>query len=253
MNYMKLTLGISAAILLAGGATMTVFSSQAAGDTLSPDEIFKKAQENYAALTSYSDEGKTVAIMGGATNITTFTIRLARTNFYQIEWQNTESSDSTADPDIQAVWSSGAGDFLEKGLGAQKQADRDIALARAAELSGGAAGTIPRTFFNMEWGNPLGGSGFGESRQTDEPAGGVDCYVLSKESPGRTTTLWIGKRDFLIHQVRTVTRVEAMQGVENWDPEMISHLHGFTSTETHANIVLNKQFLRSDFVPLNGE
>jgi outer membrane lipoprotein-sorting protein len=256
MTYakVKVAFGISAAIMLASGATTMILASEAAGDNLSPDEIFKKAQENYASLTSYSDEGKTVATMGDATTITTFTIRLARTNFYQIEWeQDSESSCSTNYTDIQAVWSSGAGNFLEKGLGAQRQESRDIALAKAAEISSGAAGTIPRTFFNMERGNQLGGSGFDERRQTDEQAGGVNCYVLSKESQGRTKTLWIGKRDFLIHQVRTVTSAEAMQAAAKWDPEIISDLHGFTSTETHTNIVVNIQFLRSDFVPSNGE
>jgi hypothetical protein len=40
---------------------------------------------------------------------------------------------------------------------------------------------------------------------------------------------------------------------ERWAFEMMSDLPGFTLTETHANIVENKQFLRSDFVPSNGE
>ncbi len=250
----KLAFGISAAIMLAGGATTMVLASDTAGDNLSPDEIFKKAQENYASLTSYSDEGKIVTTMNGTITTTFFTIRLARTNYYHIKWeQNNESSDSTINTGAQAVWSAGAGNFLEKGLGAQGQESRDIALAKATEISGGAAGTIPRTFFNMQWGDQLGGSGFGERRQTDEQVGGVDCYVLIKESQGRTKTLWIGKQDFLIHQIKTVTSAEAMQAAAKWDPEIISDLHGFTSTETHTNIVVNKQFLRSDFVPSNGE
>jgi outer membrane lipoprotein-sorting protein len=251
---LKLASGISAAILLASGALTMALASDAAGDNLSPDEIFKKAQENYASLTSYSDQGIIVASMGGATITTAFTIRLARTNFYYIEWeQNSEPSDTADNTVFQAVWSSGAGNFLEMGNGPKDETSQDIALEKAAALSSGATATIPMTFFNTQWGDELGGSAFGEKRQADEKVGGVDCYVFTKESQGQTKTLWIGKQDFLIHQFRTVTSAEAMRAAAEWNPEIISNLHGFTSTETHTNIVVNKQFLRSDFIPSNGE
>jgi outer membrane lipoprotein-sorting protein len=256
MTYakVKFALGISAAIMLASGAATMVLASDAAGDNLSPDEIFKKARENYASLTSYSDEGKIVANMGGATVTTTFTIRLARTNFYYIEWeQNSESSYSTKDVAFQAVWSSGAGNFLEMGYGPKDEISQDIALEKAAALSGGAAATIPMTFFNTQLGDELGGTVFSENRKPDEKVGNIDCYVFTRELQGQTKTIWIGKQDFLIHQLRTVTSAEAMRAAAEWNPEIISDLHGFTSTETHTNIVVNKQFLRSDFIPSNGE
>ena len=255
---MKLAIGISAAIMLLSGATTEVLSNDAAGDNLSPNQIFEKAQENYASLTSYSDEGKIVATMDDDSTITTFTIRLARANFYIIGWQQTiESLYSTNNIQAQAVWSSGAGNFLEMGHGPQNEESRGIALAKATEISGGAAGTIPRTFFNMRWGDQLGGSGFNQTRQPDGKVGDVDCYVFSRESQGRTKTLWIGRRDFLIHQIQTVISAEAMQimlaKVMNGDHEPSSAIHCFTVTETHTNIVLNKQFFRSDFIPANGE
>jgi outer membrane lipoprotein-sorting protein len=250
----KLAFGISAAIMLTSGATTVALSNDAAGNDLSPDEIFKKAQENYASLTSYGDEGKIITNMGGTTVTTSFTIRLARTNFYYIEWeQNSESSYSTKYTSFQAVWSSGAGNFLETGCGPKDENSRDIALEKAAAHSAGAAATIPMTFFNTRWGDELGGSVFSENRNPDEKLGNIDCYVFARESQGQTKTIWIGKQDFLIHQVQTITSAEAMQAVAKWDPEIISDLHGFTSTETHTNIVVNKQFLRSDFVPSNGE
>jgi hypothetical protein len=127
--------------------------------------------------------------------------------------------------------------------------NRDIALAKAAAFSSGAAVTIPMAFFSMQSEDELGSLVFGESRQTDGKVGNVDCYVFTRESQGQTKTLWIGKQDFLIHQLRTVTSAEAMQAVAKWDPEIMSDLHGFTLTETHTNIVVNKQFLRSDFIP----
>ena len=138
----KSALHISVAIMLVSGATTAVRANDAAGDNLSPGQIFKKAQENYASLSSYSDEWKIVATMNDTTTTTTFTIRLARTNFYQIEWEQTiESSYSTNNAEAQGVWSSGAGNFLEMGRGPQNEESRDIALAKATEISGGAAGT----------------------------------------------------------------------------------------------------------------
>jgi hypothetical protein len=251
--YYKLALGVSTTLMLVGGAT----SGDAAGDDLSPGEIFRKTQETYASLASYSDEGQIVATMDGTTNITVFTIRLARTNFYRIEWeQNSKTSHSADSASAQAVWSSGAYHLLDMGCGPQDEGSRDIALAGAAGPSGGAAATIPRLFFNIQWGDRRDQSGdpeFSENRQPDEKVGNVDCYVFTRESPGQAKTLWIGRQDFLIHQLRTVTSAEATSAVAKWDPEIMPALHGLTSVETHANIVVNKQFLRSDFVPSNGE
>lgn len=75
MTYAKLELafGISMATMLASGATTVVLSSDAASDGLSPGQIFKRAQENYASLASYSDKGKIVVTMNGTTTSTTFT------------------------------------------------------------------------------------------------------------------------------------------------------------------------------------
>ena len=254
----KLFIGISVAILMMSCAPMAVLASDFAGDSLLPSQIFEKAQENYASLASYSDEGQIVATMNDTAITNTFTIRLARTNFYRIEWQqNTESSYATNNTPVQAVWSSGAGNHLEKGHGPQIEENRDIALAKANETSGGAAGTIPRTFFDMQWGDQLNGSGFNQNRQTNEKVGDVDCYVFSRESQGRTKTIWIGKQDFLIHQVRTFTTAEAMQlmmvKLSKGNSQMNPEIHSFTSTETHTNIVLNPRFLRSDFIPSSGE
>lgn len=261
-SKINLALGISTTLLLVSGAMTVVLSNDVAADNLSPGQIFQKAQDTYAALTNYSDEGHIIATMNDTTITTAFTIRLARTNFYRVEWEQTvESTYSTNHTEAQAVWSSGSGNFLEMGHGPQNEDSRDIALAKATEVSGGAAGTIPRTFFNMQWGDQLGGSGLNQNQQADEKVGDVDCYVFTRESQGRTKTLWIGKQDFLIHQIRTVTSAEAMQAMlakAKVDPELIALLqtgypHGVTSTETHTGVVVNNQLLRSDFIPTNGE
>jgi outer membrane lipoprotein-sorting protein len=242
--------GLSLAILLATGATSVVFSSDAAGDGLSSSQILQKVLENYASLASYSDEGKVVVIMGGTTNSSDFTIRLARMNLYRIEWQQNSASSSTKNAGPQAVWSSGAGDHLEIGFGQQYQCSREIALAEASIYSDGAAVDIPRIFFNMQWEDQLADLVLGENQQTDEKVEGKDCYVFTGESQGRTKTLWIGKQDFLIHQVRIILSAEAIKAMSSkWTPSLMLDVHGFTSIEIHTNIVVNRKFCRSDFVP----
>jgi hypothetical protein len=264
MTYkkVKLTWVITAAVMLVSGATTAVFSNDAISDNLSPGEILKKVRENYASLASYSDQGKSVALLNDNVTTITFITRLARTNFYQVEWeQNSESLLVTNDSKILAVWSSGAGDFLEKGAGPEKQPNREVALVKAAEISNGTTATIPRMFFSMPAGDLLDGEMFGEKRQADEKVGGRDCYVLTRESQGRTKTLWIGRQDFLIHQIQTVMSAEAMQAVfanvSEGRPELTAFLqkspHEFTVTETHTDIVVNQQFSRPDFIPANGE
>lgn len=231
-----------------------VAKSGGAGDNLSPGEIFKNAQEKYASLTSYSDEGKTVAVLNGMTLTTTFAIRLARPNLYRIEWEQPVHSSFT---NKGVVWSAGEGDFMVIGdRDAQKQSSRESALGGATGISGSAAATIPGTFFKMNWGNQLGGSTASEKRQGDEKVGDVDCYVFKSELKGTIKTLWIGKQDFLIHQVRTETSAEAEKAALSQaakdHPEIIarlekSGLQGITSTETHTDIVVNKTFSSTDF------
>jgi outer membrane lipoprotein-sorting protein len=251
----KVAVGISAAILLAGGIAAVILWSDVARDRLSPAEIIKRAREKYASLTSYSDEGTTVAALNGTTITTAFTIRLARPNLYRIDWEQAVPSGFA---NKGAVWSSGQGDFLQIGGGAKKQANQELALASATGISGGAAATIPGTFFKLTWGDQLGDSVLSEKQQADEKVGGVDCYVFTASAKGWTKTLWIGKQDFLIHQYRTVTSAEAMktalaEAVKR-NPVMSDRLQtpelqGSTSTETHAKIVLNQPFLNTDFVP----
>ena len=90
---LRVALGVGVAMILMGSTSPAVLASDASGDTLSPGEIFRKAQEKYASLTSYSDEGKTVATVNGMTITTAFSIRLARPNLYRIEWDQNNDVD----------------------------------------------------------------------------------------------------------------------------------------------------------------
>ena len=256
MTYakLKLALGIGVGIVLAGGVTTVVLSRGGTGRGLPPGDIIKRAQEKYASLTNYSDEGKTVAILNGTTLTTTFNIKLARPGFYLIEWEQPVHPSYT---NKGAVWSAGEGDFLRMGSVAQKQTSKEMALAGATGISGGAAATLPGTFFSMNWGNALGGLGLSAKRRADEKVGDVDCYVFTSDLKGQMRTLWIGKEDFLIHQARTATSAQAMKALmgeaAKRHPEITARLPqsrftGSTSTETHENIRVNQKFSDKDFV-----
>jgi len=95
------------------------------------------------------------------------------------------------------------------------------------------------------WGNQLGGSVADEKQLANEKVGDINCYVFETELKGVTTRLWIGKEDFLIHQVREVSNTEAVKAaldhaakITGVQPKNVPQ--GITSTETHYNIVVNK-------------
>ena len=257
MSHTKLNsvLVIAAGILFAGGRPAVVLAGDDAGRQLAPGEILKRAQAKYASLDSYSDEGKTVASVSGTTITTTFTIKMARPNLYRIEWvQSSSPSFSATKTSTNAVWSAGQGDFLEMGFGVQKQSSLEMALAGATGISGGAAATIPGTFFKMNWGNQFGGLMMGEKQQADEKVGDEDCYVFTSNANGQTRTLWVGKRDYLMHQVRSVVSAEAMKSALDKAAKLNPGIvippqtpSAITSTETHTRIVLNPKFSPTSF------
>jgi hypothetical protein len=198
MKLKIILFGACVAMILADAMAGT-YADGITNAPLSPEQIFNKMKANYASLASYNDVGQVTTTAGGTTTTNTFTTRLARSDFYLIEWQlSAEGSYAASDAGSQAVWSSGAGNFLGTGVRPENKGSLDIALAAAASLSGGASTTVPATFFNVqeeEFGSPA----FDEIRQSDEKVNAVDCYVFKKESPDGTKTFWIGKLDFLIH------------------------------------------------------
>ena len=218
-------------------------------------EIIQKSKDTYAALTSYSDEGKTVATTSGQNLTHNFSIKLSRPNLYQIKWEQPVQTFFT---NRGAVWSSGDGDFLVMGDGKPaKRSNLENALASAAGISGGASATIPGAFFQKVMGSQLNlVKPAGVKQLADEKVGEVDCYVFSDEFKGRKRTIWIGKKDFLIHQTRTVTSAAAMKAMMDEaaksHPEAAARMPKMeytdtTSTETHENIVLNPKFSPADF------
>lgn len=238
MTWLKLkfAIGVSAIVLLIGGAA-TIAVSQASDANLSAQEIARDSQSAYAALSSYGDRTTATSEGAGMTVETSCTTRLQRPKEYRVEW----TSSGGLYPAKGVVWSDGSANYRVMGAAgkfdsapAQKARDMQMAFAEALGLSGGAASTAAGAFFKLNFGNklgPLAVSRAGVTRKADEVVGDVPCYVLeyvldasklgedvspprngrteTKDIGTTTMTLWIGKKDYLIRKAKTVT--EGMQ------------------------------------------
>lgn len=243
--------------LVMGSAATQLPAADSQAD-LSAAGILKQSQAKYASLASYSDEGTAIATMGLVTAANySFTLKLARTNLYQVTWRQ---GDDLFMPK-GAVWSAGDGDFLwmGKGFKPRKESNMTMALASATGISGGAAACIPGTFFKTSWGDQLGAAMKAATRKANAKIGGIDCYVLAHDEGGRTNTLWIGKQDFLIHQIENDTSGAAMKAMleeqAKKSPQIRASLEAagsqfsqdIKSVETHQNIVINPPLTKADF------
>lgn len=221
---LKLTAGVGIVVWLAVGAP-TVAISQTGGDEPTAQEIAAKTRDAYAALSSYRDSGKVVSEMSGQTNSLAFTIQLQRPNLYRIDWTQKTGLMAGVPSDNGAVWSDGSGDYFQttangagKSAAPQKMENMKRALQSAAGPSWSTAATVPGAFFNQNFGDvfayPAILGRYPIRKEKDEQVGAVECYVVSTEmdlskvpdagKPGTVAAmLWIGKKDFLIHQTRT--------------------------------------------------
>ncbi|HXR47314.1 MAG TPA: sigma-70 family RNA polymerase sigma factor [Candidatus Limnocylindrales bacterium] len=310
MTWMKIkfAIGVGMAALLVGGVVTVAISQNSSDDKLTAQDIAGKSRDAYAALASYSDSGTVVYQIGSQQITTAFNIRLQRPNLYRIDWTQTGGISTTKG----MVWSDGSGNYSLMGdpMGVnvpgqkpklKQMPDMKTALTLATGLSGSAASTIPGAFFNQDLGDvfiaPVASGRYPLQKEPDAKVSDVDCFVVSsvldfskipdnKGKPGTaSTTLWIGKRDFLIHQCRT-KYVEKMDSSASSDqaideaikkalqaqskpatPEAIAAMRpqmraimkqvqgtlkssfesGVVFTQTHENIVVNRKFSPADF------
>jgi RNA polymerase sigma factor (sigma-70 family) len=199
---------------------------------LSSVQILKKARETYASLSSYSDTGKIVSETVDFSLTNSFSVRLARPNLYRIEWK-----ESLGDG---VCWSLGDTNYVHVRLNQiwtpiRMEPDPRSAIAPSSVLA------VPAAFFGkiyseINWGDDL--AFFASSpdvvRLADEKIENVECYAFNLEGASPNIYLWIGKEDFLIHQIKTFGKNVA--GKE------------FTFIETHENIATNQPFIKDDFL-----
>jgi RNA polymerase sigma factor (sigma-70 family) len=291
----KFAVGVGMAAVLAASVATVAISQSSGNSTLTPQQIAKQSEDTYAALSSYSDSGTGEAEGGGTVSKTTSHIRLQRPNLYRVDWTQTDGLSTNKG----IIWSDGYENYSLTARASQETntepQTNSLAqtFASAGAVSGSVADSIPVAFFNLDFGNVLGVAALGRSelkKEGDEKVGGVDCYVLSSkidlssfadhEKPptntGTTTsTFWIGKRDHLIRQIRTVSEGMSLRLPPQSDATITAILKGqnkpvtpeaiaawrtkmddmmkqaqgtkFIFTQTHENISVNQQFLPSDF------
>jgi RNA polymerase sigma factor (sigma-70 family) len=255
MTWLKLkfAIGCSAFALLAGGGAVVAISQIQSGDKLTAQEIIQKSRDAYAALSSYTDEGKIISSIG--TNSVaphTFAIKMSRPNLYRINWKQ----DSGFFVSTGMVWSAGNGDFQKTTVSSRQERNKEEAFSSAAGISGGATVNVPGAFFDIESGNPFGSATKVATRLPDEKIGGADCYVLTRASGERIKTLWIGKLDFLIRQVQNDTSAAGLKAVmeaaarKHPERPIPAAVAGDSqSVETHTNIMVNQPLTQKDFAP----
>lgn len=223
MMWLKLKsmAGTGLALLLAGGAVAAAFTSAGGDGALTAREIATQVQEAYAALSSYTDTGTVTSEAGGVATETSFGIWMQRPGSCFVNWTQTTNGRYTSRGSVYSNLGKNLVVLATAGkrstYGPLKARDRQEALAMSAPASALASATIPAMFFQPDKSEMLGVHA-ALKRDRDEKIGRVDCHVITSEWPEGKITLWIGKRDHLIHQARS--------------------FHGGATTETHEAIQL---------------
>jgi hypothetical protein len=171
----------------------------------------------------------------------TFSIRLARPELYRIEWEQRLPNFVTKG----ALWSSGQGHFLLIPGQADRQQAKDLstALAMGTGISGGAANTIPSTFFALDH-SPLKTLS-GATLVRDESFEGDPCYVINGRAAHRIgVTVWISKKSGLVRQVQT-DYDGPMEMPEISDEEVKKVLESMNRDQTAEAVELMKEQLQS--------
>ncbi len=204
-----------------------------ANSELSAAEVLRKMQARYDSLTSFSGSGKVVSDInpnaGAMTNSIvsehTFAMKLARPDFYRIEWTQDVGGFYT---NTGAVWDAGGGPHLLMGTNSSRPLNRELALSLATGVSGGAAQQVPALFFEektLGWISGLTNL----TRGPDEKVGDEDCYVVSADDRVGKEILWITKKNFLLKQIKSVLGsaglpAEASQGISDLSDESMKKL-----------------------------
>jgi hypothetical protein len=188
---------------------LVVLSAAAAAQTPDANQILRDVQARYASMQTYSSIGEVRDVItmdapkGGAAPqpelLTTFTIKLARSQMYRITWlQKSGFFDNDG-----ALWSDGGQRFFRMLGHTEQPADTEEGFAGATGVSGGAAATIPSVFFDFSvnlikaLNNPV--------RVGEESIDGDACYVIKSHDERFDRTFWISKETKLIRQERTDT------------------------------------------------
>jgi hypothetical protein len=256
--------------------------------------IIQKVLDRYAAIKTYSAIGELLTdvdtpleameVMPGMTPEmlqqlgerqlkSIFTVKMAKPNFYCIEWNKNMNTNLSK---VGNAWSVGNGSYGLI-LGEEKSFEKPLtALIWTANNMGRVQSSL---FFDTSL-NVLRELR-DLSQQEDEQLEGVDCYVISGSRHRVTYTYWVSKKDFLIRRYKYVsggdgkpieggepeltdeTIKESLKAMDKEaTPEEIAKMRAMltaanamaskvkvTNTETYSNIILDQPISKEQFVP----
>lgn len=165
---------------------------------LSADDIIRTMQESYATLQSYTDRGRKTRTwheLGKTYLDVPFRTFFKRPVFYRFEWQG------EVDPFRESYWSNASGAYLQKQPGA---AFRFQSLELVLKHTPFMGKLLVPLLLRASPSVPFLKQGV---RLADDTADGVPCYRVSGVAThtGLPCDMWIGKPDFLLRRVDTLT------------------------------------------------
>jgi len=165
--------------------------------------LLRQVEDTYHGMHSYESTGDLTENMstglGGLGELHfRFAMKLARPNFYRIEWEEHEPNEMAKG----AVWYAGDGNFVTGPHMASPLHAKDMttALSMATGISGGAAYTLPSIFFGLKP-NTLAGLK-DAALERDAVSNGEPCFVIVGKSVTGGETIWVSKKSKLILQIR---------------------------------------------------
>lgn len=231
--------------------------------------ILDRVEKTYASLTSYDCTGKTEEKIDSRTLTGSFALRLGRPQFYRVEYEfhgpgltnqgaawNDGSGDYFANdlaknaPEPATAGASDAGSVLKMPINSPAQN-----LGMLDDLTGKATSLIPFLFLSMRNQGVPDGCQLDRAhvvRKADEKVGAADCYVMSSETEARMSTLWIGRRDSLIHKSQQVMKSKLAECTEEEVTELLRPFPGakLSVKEIRQQINAARQKARSSLQPV---
>ena len=192
--------------------------------------VLREMEARYESLGTFGATGKVVTEIGwtnGGTNApfasssTTFSMKLARPDFYRIEWTQKMDFVFSHFTRQAAAWSSGGGHFVLMPDGkVSRFLNRELVLKFAADVAGGGPREASSLFFKKGKEKGPADSLKNPSREPDEKIDGEDCYVVSADYPDGKEILWITRSDSFLKQYRFTYAGKAPQESSPTQPGM---------------------------------
>ena len=218
------------------------------GKELTASNIVVLVNRAYSTIYTYRDSGWTVLNYGENVWTNKFSELLDRRKLYQIKVVTGPHPFSYTN----RWWSDGKTEFWQQMTASIMKNPSPATESCNISLVNNDS-IVPALFYNLGWGNILRNMSYSSAtelvRRQDEAVGGVDCYVLEQANQG--WTVWVGKKDFLLRRYRNFISKERLEEMPKHSPNLpVPPETGQTTIQTHANVIVNEDLNREDFIPL---